>query len=100
MRIIFDEDIDKKPFEYYTKKSANFTKAIQIHDDFHIYKEGKPFVSGKGGDYIMQGPTTGYWIVEQKTFEKYFQLYEVDDDIGNVLSFRKRVIERELDLND
>tara|TARA_Y100001951_G_C11231383_1_gene234817 strand:- start:25 stop:321 length:297 start_codon:yes stop_codon:yes gene_type:complete len=96
MRIIFEEDIDKKPFEYYSKKKSNFLKAIQVNDDFDIYKNGKAYVSGKNGDYIIKGPLEGYWVVERKTFEQYYQLYEVDEDRENILSFRKRVIEKEM----
>jgi len=98
MRIIFEDDIENRDFEYFVKKKANLVKACQIKDDFKIYKEGKGFFAqGKAGDYLVLGPLKGFYIIGQETFEKYYGPFHVFETKDNVISFREYQIKKNED---
>ena len=101
MRIIFDDDIKKKDPNHYIKKNPTIIRAIQVNDDFKIYKEGKGFfVTGSKGDYIivLEEADDGFYVVAKKTFEKYYRPFEVTESFENVLSFNEHITKKEMEL--
>jgi len=101
MRIIFDDDIQEKPYQHYIKKNPTIVKAYQIDDDFKIYKDGKGFfATGSKGDYIilLEPATEGFYVIAKKTFEKYYRPFEVTESYENVLSFNEHITKKEMEL--
>ena len=101
MRIIFDDDVKDKPFEYYIKKNPTIIRAYQVDDNFKIYKEGKGFfATGSKGDYIiiMEPVENGFYVIAEETFEKYYRPFEVTESYENVLSFNEHITKKEMEL--
>ena len=101
MRVIFDEDVKNKNFDFYIKKNPTIIKAVQAKDDFKIYKEGKGYITtGKEGDYIilMEPAEEGFYVIEKNTFEKYYRYFDVPESFENVLSFNEDVTKKEMEL--
>ena len=101
MRIIFDDDVKDKPFEFYIKKNPTIIRAYQVQEDFKIYKEGKGFfATGSKGDYIiiMEPAEDGFYVIAEETFEKYYRPFEVTESYENVLSFNEHITKKEMEL--